>query len=74
MTQPKPKRCAVASCGREPTQVEYYETNPKSTDEYKGAAGIPVCAGHTGMGKHKWRLSGIEPILGRVHYATTAPQ
>lgn len=76
MTQPKPQpqRCAVGSCGREPTQIEYYETTPEATDDYKGAAGTPVCAGHTGMAKEGWRLSGVEPIPGRPHYASTAPQ
>lgn len=68
----EPQRCGVASCGRVPTQIEYYETDPNATDDCKGGAGIPVCAGHTGLGKPKWRLAGVEPIPGRVHYAATS--
>jgi hypothetical protein len=70
--KPQPQRCVVASCGREPTQIEYYETIPGSTDTYEGgSAGVAVCSGHTGIGGHKWRLAGVEPIPGRVHYAAT---
>lgn len=63
---PYPQRCAVAACGNVPTQIEYYEYPTEGV----GGNGIPVCCHHTGLASHKWQLTGIEPIIGRVQYAT----
>lgn len=67
------RRCVVGARGSLPTQIEYYETNPGAIDGYRGAAAVAVCSGHTGFAIYKWRLTGVEPIPGRVHYAPTPP-
>lgn len=69
--QKQPQRCAVASCGRVPVQVEHYEIDNPMPGESGGAVAMPVCGGHTGIATHKGHMTGIEPIIGTVTYKDT---